>query len=159
MTKANHLVLATLLAILVASCASSRSSAPPADPASAPRASPEGATKQDVPEALRFIEGRWQSMDPANQFQMTVTWNQAAGQFEGVLSANGRGSAEVGFKVGELVWKAKPAADGTLREEQLWRSGLGGVSMGSQWKEGTVKLADSTPERLVTTFATFTRLP
>lgn len=106
-----------------------------------------------------FLEGRWRSDDPANAWHMSVTWNEAARRFEGVLTRNGDLSAWVGFSPGELVWIATPQPDGTMREQQMMRTGADGVSTGAEWADGVVNLQASSAEHLVTTVSTFTRMP
>jgi hypothetical protein len=138
----------SLLACLLAACAS-------AAPASAPIQPPPAQPAAAAPLPLRFLEGNWESQDPANRWRMTSAWNPAGGRFEGTLTQNGDLSASVGFTVGELVWTATPAADGTVREGQKFRWS----SAQHEWREGAVDVAQSTPERLVTSFSVFVRQP
>ncbi|MBI5517396.1 MAG: hypothetical protein HY909_26740 [Deltaproteobacteria bacterium] len=149
MPKTIHLTNASALIAVVLSCASSRPAVTP------PAGQPPAEALRQPPQALRFIEGRWESSDPSNAWQMTARWSEQAGRFEAVLTRNGQRSEAVGFTVGELVWKATPQGEGAVREEQLFRSAGGAQT----WREGSVNLQESTPDRLVTTYSRFVRVP
>jgi hypothetical protein len=113
----------------------------------------------EVPPEVAFVQGSWEAADPGNNWQMNVAWQQP-GLLEGVLVRNGTRSACVGFSVDDVVWRAIPTGvPGTLREEQLWRTGSNGVTVASEWRPGTVKLAESDCRNLITTTTTFARIP
>jgi hypothetical protein len=148
-------LLASLLAAGLTACASSTPSpSAPDDTANLPPATSPAAP--EAPTVLLFIDGRWESTDPANRWQMSAAWVAERGRFEGKLTENGDASAAAGFKVGEIVWIATPQADDTVRESQLFRTAPGAAA---EWEEGTVDVAQSTPERMVTSFSVFQRLP
>ena len=149
-----HRLRVSLLACLLAACASTAPVAPPAGPASPPPAAAPASSA--APAALLFLEGRWESQDPTNRWQMVSGWNPASGRFEGRLTQNGELSASVGFTVGELVWAATPGPEGAVRESQMFRWGPGAAF---EWREGAVDLVQSAPDRLVTTHHVFVRLP
>jgi hypothetical protein len=148
-------LLASLLVSSLAACASTTpATSAPDDVANLPPATSPGAPEAPTP--LLFIDGRWESTDPTNRWQMSAAWVAERGRFEGKLTENGDGSAAAGFKVGEIVWIATPQADATVRESQMFRAHPGAKA---EWDEGAVDVAQSTPERLVTSFSVFQRLP
>jgi hypothetical protein len=125
--------------------------AAPKPPSPPPPAQPEN-------KAMALLPGVWLSLDPANQFQMAVSWNAANRRFEGILTANGRGSARVGFTVGELIWVGTPTTNPDLvNEQQMWRTLFFGMSSPS-WLGGTINLNNSNRNELVTNYARFRRI-
>jgi len=118
------------------------------------------APKPPAPEnkAMDLLPGLWISMDPDNQFQMQVTWNAGNRRFEGILVANGRTSARVGFSIGELIWVGTPTTNPDLvNEQQMYRVSFFGMSSPS-WLQGTINLNNSNRNVLVTNWARFRRL-
>lgn len=102
-----------------------------------------------------FLEGRWQAEILNNEFQMLVRWNPTTNQYEGVLAAQGTGSASVGFTIGETIWTAKPTSNpDRLNERQMLRSS----AQNYRWLEGELDLNRSTEDELVTSFAQFRRI-
>ncbi len=109
--------------------------------------------------ATDFIEGTWEYQMPDNLAQITVHWNPATEQFEGILMRQGKISHWVGFVVGEVVWKARLTGDPRrLRETQLFRVGANGVSQSLEWREGELNLDRSSPDELVTAFGRLKRI-
>jgi hypothetical protein len=148
-------VLASLLLSGLAACASTTSATSSAtDVSNLPPATSKGGPEAPTP--LLFIDGRWESTDPTNRWQMSTAWVPERGRFEGKLIENGDASAAAGFKVGEIVWIATPLEDMTVRESQMFRHTPG---LPGEWEDGAVDVAQSTPERLVTSFSVFQRLP
>jgi hypothetical protein len=94
--------------------------------------------------------GTWEAQISNNRYQMRVTWNSAANQYEGVLTSQGQGSQEVGFSIGELVWTATLAGDlSRMNEKQKWRYTRNGRPAGSEWRDGIVDLDGSTVDNLI----------
>jgi hypothetical protein len=152
----SYRVRVPLTSLVAAVLASSLACASTSAPSSSPSTPPAASAGPEAPTALLFIEGHWESTDPTNRWQMTSTWSPERGRFEGRLAQNGDGSAAAGFTVGELVWTATPEGDQAVRENQMFRAGPGAPA---EWQEGAVDVAQSTPERLVTSFSVFQRLP
>ena len=72
-------------------------------------------------------------------------------QYEGKLKKQGVISQLVGFSIDELVWTASPTTNTQqLKEQQKWRYGSNGVSIGFYWREGVVYLNTSTENTLNT---------
>ena len=106
-----------------------------------------------------FLEGTWEAQIAGNAFHMLVHWNPTTDQFEGVLAKQGEGSSNVGFTVGELIWKARPTGDPKrLHESQMLRHGFLGISTDFKWLEGEINLDRSSADNLVTSFAKFRRV-
>jgi hypothetical protein len=85
---------------------------------------------------------------------MKVTFNSVANQYEGVLTKLGPTSKNVGFSVGELVWKATLSTnykgETVLLEQQKFRFGSNGISTRYEWRQGIIDLANSNANKLVT---------
>lgn len=98
------------------------------------------------------ITGTWQVTSPRdNRWRMVVVWDQISGEYRGYLTRNGIASAEVGFEIGELVWKAQPRATSTaLDTEQKFRYGQNGQSTGREWVRGMTYLGSNRGARTMT---------
>lgn len=111
-----------------------------------------------MPGALAFLLGDWLAEIADNRYSMRVSWDDARSEFRGHLTKNGVASGSVGFRIGEHVWTARVGAGGRVAQLQKHRSGGGGVSTGFEWVPGVVHVERSSPTRLVTSSATFTRV-
>jgi hypothetical protein len=106
-----------------------------------------------------FLLGTWEAQIPGNYYHMRVSWNQEVQWYEGILALQGEASENVGFILGEPVWRAVPRGNPVImREEQKWRSGSNGLSTNVWWSSGTVYLDKSSQDELVTSTAIFRRV-
>ena len=88
----------------------------------------------------RALIGEWESETKGNMWRMRVGWDAPSHQYMGYLTRQGAKSADVGFKLKELVWTAKPGKHADVfTAKQKWRTGSGGVSSGYSWKSEQVK--------------------
>jgi hypothetical protein len=106
-----------------------------------------------------LLVGTWEAQTNRNAYQIRVSWNPAAGRYEGRLVVQGYASRDVGFPLGELCWTATPTGNpatlGVLEEQ---RSGRGGRTTAMSWQHGVLYLDRSTPAQLLTSSAVFRRV-
>jgi hypothetical protein len=107
------------------------------------------------PAEADLIEGRWQAEIPGNEYQMIVSWSPSSNQYEGILAVQGRGSASVGFSLGEVVWKARATSDPKLL---VMRQMIRYNAFDARWLDGNVNLSRSSAEYLVTSLVRFKRI-
>src|SRR5665811_1186736 len=101
-------------------------------------------SSNSIAEQINLL-GTWEDTRQDNHWQMEVTYNQTLNQYEGKLKKQGVISQFVGFSIDELIWTASPTTNPEqLKEQQKWRTGSNGVSIGFYWQEGVVYLNTST---------------
>lgn len=100
------------------------------------------------------IAGVWQVTNVSdNQYRMAVVWDQVGQVYRGYLTLNGEGSAEVGFRVGELVWRAYLTSDTlVLNSYQLFRYGQNRRSTGQSWVRGKTYVSLEGSSRTMTMY-------
>lgn len=104
-----------------------------------------------MPADWAFFLGEWESQTYNNRYQMSITFNETANQFEGVLTKQGEMSQIVGFSLGELCWTASPSIDGkTVTIQQKWRTGSNGKSVKEEWKPDAINMSRTTKDRIIT---------
>jgi len=116
-----------------------------AQPTASEESEPSTAPKPPkvYPKTFQFFIGEWESVTPGNNWRMRVSWDSQSGQFLGYLTKQGKGSQDVGFRMGERVWTAEPIDDQTFVERQKYRGGLG-----TWWNVQKVDLRESSPDHL-----------
>lgn len=102
------------------------------------------------------LVGEWEAQIPDNAYHVQVTWNEEKNRYEGILTKQGRVSQNVGFSLGELVWKGTPTDNmNVIIEQQKLRWGKNGVSTKYEWLNGTMYLDRSSRDELVTSMVRF----
>ncbi|MEM7702322.1 MAG: hypothetical protein AAF251_10335 [Pseudomonadota bacterium] len=98
------------------------------------------------------ITGTWQVTSPRdNRWRMAVVWDQVSGEYRGYLTRNGIASAEVGFEIGELVWRAQPRMNAAVLDcLQKFRYGQNGRSTGQEWTKGKTYIGSTSGVRTMT---------
>lgn len=94
------------------------------------------AEKESLPLSAKDLIGDWEAQVPDNRFRIRIVWDEAEKAFHGFLAAQGKGSEDHGFRLGELIYIAEPmAASNRLREKSLLKWGRGGQSTREEWVE------------------------
>ncbi len=104
----------------------------------------------ELPPHATFLIGSWECLDKSNNFYFTINWNTKESRYEGSLTKHSLGTRYVGFRLGELFWIATPTDNlEILKERTKWRTGLFGITLAVNWREGLAVVSTETKTLIV----------